>query len=46
MRTVLSSLFIVFIFTTSIAFGQNTYDFLKVDMSARAASLGGSFVYK
>ncbi|MCU0364827.1 MAG: hypothetical protein MUE93_04050 [Ignavibacteriaceae bacterium] len=43
MRTVLSSFFIVFILTASITFGQNTYDFLKVDMSARAAALGGSF---
>lgn len=43
MRTVLSSLFIVFILTASFTFGQNTYDFLNVDMSARAASLGGSF---
>jgi long-subunit fatty acid transport protein len=44
MRTVLSSLFIVFILTASFTLGQNTYDFLNVDMSARAASLGGSFV--
>jgi len=44
MRTVLSSLFIVFVLTASFIFGQNTYDFLNVDMSARAASLGGSFV--
>jgi len=44
MRTVLSSLFIVFIFSASIAFGQTTYRFLDVDMSARAAALGGSFV--
>jgi long-subunit fatty acid transport protein len=44
MRTVLSSLFIVFILTASFTFGQNTYDFLRVDMSARAAALGGSFV--
>jgi long-subunit fatty acid transport protein len=43
MRTVLSSFFIVFILTASITFGQNTYDFLNVDMSARAAALGGSF---
>jgi len=43
MRTVLSSLFIVFILKASFTFGQNTYDFLNVDMSARAASLGGSF---
>jgi hypothetical protein len=44
MRTILSSLFIVFILTVSSTFGQNTYDFLRVDMSARAAALGGSFV--
>ena len=44
MRTVLSSLFIVFIFSISISFGQTTYRFLDVDMSARAAALGGSFV--
>ena len=44
MRTVLSSLFIVFILTASFAFGQTTYRFLDVDMSARAAALGGSFV--
>lgn len=25
-------------------FGQNTYEFLRIDMSARAASLGGTFV--
>jgi len=43
MRTVLSSFFIVYILTASFTFGQNTYDFLKVDMSARAAALGGSF---
>ena len=45
MRTLLSSLFIVFILATSITFGQTTtYDFLRLDMSARAAGLGGSFV--
>lgn len=44
MRTVLSSFFIVFILTASMAFGQTTYKFLNVDMSARAAALGGSFV--
>ena len=43
MRTVLSSLFIVFILTGSIAFSQTTYNFLNVDMSARAAALGGSY---
>lgn len=31
------------IFFGSLAFSQNTYDFLRVDMSARAAALGGSF---
>ena len=44
MRTVLSSLLLVFFAGTSITFGQTTYDFLRVDMSARAAALGGSFV--
>src|SRR4030066_330921 len=44
MRTILSSLFTVFILTASFTFGQTTYDFLRVDMSARAAALGGSFV--
>lgn len=43
MRTILSSLFIVFILSTSAVIGQTTYDFLNVDMSARAAALGGSF---
>ncbi len=43
MRTILSSLFIVFILTASSTFGQTTYKFLDVDMSARAAALGGSF---
>ncbi len=46
MRTLLSSLFIVFILTASSTFGQTTYKFLDVDMSARAAALGGSFCYK
>jgi long-subunit fatty acid transport protein len=43
MRTVLSSLFIVFVLTAAFTFGQTTYKFLNVDMSARAAALGGSF---
>ncbi len=34
---------LVFI-SISNAFAQNTYDFLNLDMSARAASLGGSYV--
>jgi hypothetical protein len=45
MRTLLSFLFIVFILASSFNFGQNTtYDFLRLDMSARAAALGGSYV--
>jgi long-subunit fatty acid transport protein len=44
MRTIFSFLFILLFTTASITFGQTTYDFLRVDMSARAAALGGSFV--
>lgn len=43
MRTVLSSFFIVYICASTFNFGQNTYEFLRVDMSARSAALGGSF---
>ncbi len=35
--------FTTLIFTAN-SFGQNTYEFLRIDMSARAASLGGTFV--
>ena len=38
----LSLSFLVFFITSG--FSQTTYDFLRVDMSARAAALGGSFV--
>ena len=34
----------VLIVSNSSLFSQNTYEFLRVDMSARAAALGGSFV--
>ena len=44
MRTLLSSLLIILILTVSSVYGQTTYDFLRIDMSARAAALGGSFV--
>ena len=44
MRSILLSLFIVIVIAGSSTFGQTTYDFLRVDMSARAAALGGSFV--
>jgi hypothetical protein len=44
MRTFLSTLMIT-VLVTSFSFGQNTtYDFLRLDMSARAAALGGSYV--
>ena len=44
MRIILSSLFITILLST-LSFGQTTtYDFLRLDMSARAAGLGGSFV--
>ena len=35
--------FIILLLNNSI-FSQNTYDFLRLDMSARAAALGGTFV--
>jgi hypothetical protein len=45
MKSLLSVLFIIFISTAPITLGQTTtYDFLRIDMSARAAALGGSFV--
>jgi hypothetical protein len=37
------ALFIVLLLNNSI-FSQNTYDFLRLDLSARAAALGGTFV--
>lgn len=42
-RIFISSLIVISVFTYS-SFAQNTYEFLKLDMSTRAASLGGSFV--
>jgi len=45
MKSLLPVLFIIYISTASITLGQTTtYDFLRIDMSARAAALGGSFV--
>jgi hypothetical protein len=44
MKAILSFLFIILFSIFSLTFGQTTYDFLRVDMSARAAALGGSFV--
>jgi hypothetical protein len=42
----LTSIIVLFIITffSANSFSQNTYEFLRVDMSARAASLGGTFV--
>lgn len=37
------TLFIILILNNTI-FSQNTYDFLRLDLSARAAALGGTFV--
>ncbi len=36
--------FLIFLLLLSNSFAQSTYDFLKLDMSARAASLAGSYV--
>ena len=45
MKNFLSALFIFTILLSSTNFGQSTtYDFLRLDMSARAAGLGGSYV--
>jgi long-subunit fatty acid transport protein len=41
--TAIVTLFLISLLTTS-SLSQNTYEFLRVDMSARAAALGGSFV--
>lgn len=43
MKTIFTGLLLSFIVFNS-SFSQNTYEFLRMDMSARAASLGGSFV--
>lgn len=41
-KVIFLSLFLIFF--GSISYSQNTFDFLRLDGSARAASLGGSFV--
>lgn len=41
--TSFAALFLVVFFTKN-SFSQNTFEFLRVDMSARAAALGGTFV--
>ncbi|MFI5237357.1 MAG: type IX secretion system protein PorQ [Ignavibacteriales bacterium] len=37
-------LFLLAVLLTGTSIAQTTYDFLRIDMSARAAALGGSFV--
>lgn len=44
MKRIISLLTIVLLFSFGNSFAQSTYEFLRVDMSARAAALGGSFV--
>jgi hypothetical protein len=41
--TLFVTLIVISIFTVN-SFSQNTFEFLRVDMSARAAALGGTFV--
>jgi hypothetical protein len=42
-RTTFLTITLIFLLG-SLVFSQNTYDFLRIDMSARAAALGGSFI--
>lgn len=44
MKRIISLATLTVLFFTSGAFSQNTYEFLRLDMSARAAALGGSFI--
>lgn len=44
MKKYASLLIVIFLLTGSDVFAQKTYDFLRIDMSARAASLGGAYV--
>ncbi len=44
MKKAVSLLVLMLIFAIGDSFGQSTYNFLKLDVSARAAALGGSFV--
>ena len=44
MQKIISVLFVVTLLTFSNSLAQTTYEFLRIDMSARAAALGGSFV--
>lgn len=44
MKSFVSYLTILIFLSLSSTFAQNTYDFLRLDMSAKAAALGGSYV--
>ena len=44
MKKYASLLTIIILIASGNLFAQKTYDFLRIDMSARAAALGGSFV--
>lgn len=43
MKRIVFLFFIIITISFNYTFSQTTYDFLRVDMSARAAALGGSF---
>jgi hypothetical protein len=44
MKMAVRFLFLLLVILPSISVCQNTYEFLRLDMSARASALGGSFV--
>lgn len=44
MKSVFYSSVVLILISLSTALAQNTYEFLKLDMSPRAAAMGGSFV--
>ena len=44
MKKALGLLFLFLMIFPTVSFTQNTYEFLRLDMSARAGALGGSFV--
>ena len=44
MKAIFALLISIVLCTSSVIYSQSTYDFLKLDMSARAGALGGSFV--
>lgn len=44
MKRIYLVLVIFILVSSSLSYSQNTYEFLKLDMSPRAAAMGGSFV--